>query len=58
MGEGPNRIGNGEPQLFIDLVTAHTTEVVALGIKEAGLQQLLATTHRWWFTWTQLFVEL
>ena len=38
MSEGADRIGNREPQLFIDLVTAHTSKVVTLGVKEAGLQ--------------------
>ena len=58
MREGADRIGNREPQLFIDLVTANTSKVVTLGVKESGLQQLLATTHRRWFPWTQLFIEL
>ena len=58
VGEGANRVGNCEPKLFIDLVTTHTTKVVTLGVKEAGLQQLLATAHRGGFAWTQLFIEL
>ena len=28
VGEGANLVGNCEPKLFIDLVTAHTTEVI------------------------------
>ena len=45
MGEGAHRIGDGETQLLVDLVAADPTEVVALGIEETGLQQLLTTTH-------------
>ena len=37
MGEGTHRIGDGEPQLLVDLVATDPAEVVALGIKEAGL---------------------
>ena len=45
MGEGAHRVGDGETQLLVDLVAADPTEVVALGIEETCLQQLLTTTH-------------
>ena len=45
MGEGAHRVGDGEAQLLVDFVAADPTEVVALGIEETGLQQLLTTTH-------------
>ena len=58
MGEGAHRVGDGEAELFVDLVATNPAEVVALGVEEAGLQELLTTTHRGWFTWTQFLVKL
>ena len=58
MGEGADRVWNCETKLFIDFVTTNPTKVVALGVKETGLQKLLTATHRWWFAGTKLFVEL
>ncbi len=57
-GEGTHRIGNGQSQLFVDLVATNPTEVVALGIEEAAVQQALAATHRGRFAWTQFFIQL
>ena len=42
MGEGAHGVWNRETELLIDLVATHSTEVVALGIKETGLQKLLS----------------
>ena len=58
MGEGAHRVWNCEAEFFVDLVTTNATEVVALGIKETGLQKLLTTTHRWRLAGTQLFIQL
>ena len=58
MGEGAHRVWDGEAELLVDLVAADPTEVVALGIEETGLQQLLTTTHRGGLTRPQFLVEL
>ena len=58
MGEGAHRVGDGEAELFVDLVATNPAEVVALGVEEAGLQELLTAAHRGWFTRTQFLVKL
>ena len=58
MGEGANGVWNREAKFFVDFVATNPTKVVALCIKETGLQKLLTTTHRRWFAGSKLFVEL
>ena len=56
--EGAGGIRNGEPQLLVDLVATHATQVVALRIEEAAVQQGLAATDGGGLTRPQFFVEL
>ena len=58
VGEGAHRVWNREAEFFIDLVTTNATEVVALGIKETGLQKLLTATHRRRLAGAELFIQL
>ena len=57
-GQHAHRVGNIQVQLAVDLVTAHLAQVVALGIKEARIQQLLTTRNRRRFARSQLAVQL
>ena len=55
--ERAHRIGDGEAQLFIDLVATNPAQVVALGIEETAMQQLLTATHRRRFAWPQFLIK-
>ena len=54
MGEGANGVWNREAKFFVDFVATNPTKVVALCIKETGLQKLLTATYRWRLAGTKL----